>query len=94
MFGVTFNEFRIESLCANTLSEIVRIDRGTHRTRKRKLFCSIVGAERCAPRSADEHEAQQLTKPNLQNDRGVFAFWFKLIVVPRELDCGRNQECI
>jgi hypothetical protein len=50
----------------NTLRNIVRIDRGTHRTRKRMLFCLIVGAERCSSRSGDEQEAQQLTKPNLQ----------------------------
>jgi hypothetical protein len=54
----------------------------------------IVGAERCAPRSADEQEAQQLTKPNLQNDRGVRAFWFRLIIAPYEFDYGKNQECI
>jgi hypothetical protein len=54
----------------------------------------IVGAERCAPRSADEQEAQQLTKPNLQNDRGVRAFWFRLIIARTSSTVGKNQECI
>jgi hypothetical protein len=105
LFEALTNHHNIATLCAELGSTSLCAHDTTecnHAYRSRELIeradlshcVLIVGAERCASRSADVHRAQQTTKTNLQIDRGVIAFWFKLIIAPRDFYCGRNRECI